>query len=123
MNTRKILISLGAALATSKIAKTISRLDADDVLGTVGLARRRNYLLQDIALMGAGAAIGAGVALLIAPTSGAETRAKIGKKFDELGDAAGDALRQVQNELPNLQMGRTTQNNAERNRERHEHHS
>jgi hypothetical protein len=119
MNTSKILVSLGAALATSKLAKSLSRLDADDLLGTVGLARRRSYALQDAALIGAGAVIGAGVALLFAPTTGVEARAKIGKKFEELGDATTDALREVKNELPGLSISRPQGGE----RVRHEHHS
>jgi YtxH-like protein len=121
MNINKMLISLGAALATSKVAHSISRIDADDLLGTIGLARRRNHFLMDAALVGAGAVIGAGVALLLAPTSGAEARAKLSEKLDDLGEAATTALRDVKNELPSLQVTRSTQNGNERKHQ--EHHS
>jgi hypothetical protein len=40
MNT-KLLVSLGSTLAATKLAQTISHLEADDVLNLVGLARRR----------------------------------------------------------------------------------
>ena len=39
----------------------------------------------------AGAVIGAGVALLIAPASGKETRGMIADKFNDAKDAIGDA--------------------------------
>jgi hypothetical protein len=123
MNASKLLLSIGAALATTKVARTVSRLDADDVLGTIGLARRRSTVMQDLAFLGAGAIVGAGVALLLAPNAGTETRAMIGKKIGALGDAATDALREVQKELPNVQITRGMHANGERSHERHEHHS
>ena len=40
----------------------------------------------------AGAVVGAGVSLLLAPASGQETRDAIAKKFGEASDATKDAL-------------------------------
>jgi hypothetical protein len=57
MNT-KLLVSLGSTLAATKLAQTVSRLEADDVLRVVGLARRRSTLLENIALFGMGALAG-----------------------------------------------------------------
>ena len=103
MNAKKLLFSLGAAIATSKLAKTVTHIDADDLLGTVGLSRRRSHALENVALVTMGALIGAGAALLFAPMSGPETRAKIKTKVDELGDAASQAVREVRDELPSMQ--------------------
>jgi YtxH-like protein len=98
METKKILMSLGAALAASKLAKTISNVELDDVLGTIGLARRRHGYLEGFALLAAGAVIGAGSALLLAPASGAETRRRLGSQATKLHDAALDAVRQQKDE-------------------------
>lgn len=76
MNT-KFLVSLGSTLAASRLAQGISQLEADDVLRVVGLARRRNYFIENLALVGAGALAGAAVALLLAPASGIETRERM----------------------------------------------
>jgi hypothetical protein len=107
MNTKNMLVSLGAAIATTKLARTISTIHADDVLGTVGLARRRSYALENLGLFTAGALVGAGAALLFAPASGPETRHRLGRKMGELGDAAGQAVNQVvekaKRDLPNLE--------------------
>jgi hypothetical protein len=102
MDAKKALFSVGAAIATSRMARNLSRLDADDMLGILGLSRRRSHLLENLALVTLGAAVGAGAALLFAPNSGSETRARIGKRIDGLGEAASEAMRDVKNELPNF---------------------
>jgi hypothetical protein len=99
MNT-KLLVSLGSTLAATKLAQTISNLEADDVLGLVGLARRRNYLLENIALMGLGAIAGAGAALLFAPASGTETRERMAYEFGKVKDKTVDALRDAKRQAP-----------------------
>jgi hypothetical protein len=56
--------------------------EVDDVLGVVGLERRRSTLdrlLPALGIFGAGAAAGAACALLMAPSSGAETRERPSK--------------------------------------------
>src|ERR1700761_9197278 len=52
---------------------TMRKLDGDDVLGWAGL-QRRSSPLGTIATFGAGIAVGAGVGLLLAPTSGPDLR-------------------------------------------------
>ena len=46
-----------------------------------------------------GAAVGAGVALLVAPTTGEETRRRLGEKARHLGDEVDHALKGVKDEL------------------------
>ncbi len=46
-----------------------------------------------------GAAVGAGVALLLAPASGAETRKKIGDGARKVGDELGHRLHDVKDEV------------------------
>lgn len=94
MDNKKLLMSVGTAMAASKIAKTISGIELNDVLGTIGLARRRNHFLENFGLIAAGAVIGAGAAILFAPNSGSETRRRIGTEASKLGSAAMDAVRE-----------------------------
>jgi len=63
-------------------------LGGDDLLGWIGLARRRSPL-GTVAAFGAGMAIGAGAALILAPTSGQALRAKI---LDHLRMVNGEAV-------------------------------
>jgi len=111
MNT-KLLVSLGSTLAATKLAQTISHLEADDVLGLMGLARRRNYLLENIALVGLGALAGAGAALLFAPATGTETRERMAYEFGKVKDKTVDALRDAKRQAPAMlqQMKDTAKN-------------
>ena len=101
-NAKKLLFSLGAAITSSGLARSVSRLEADDLLSLVGLERRRSHALGALGLFGLGAAIGAGVALLMAPDSGRETRAKLGKGAEKLGEVATEAAREVRAGAPAL---------------------
>ena len=101
MNT-KLLVSLGSTLAASRLAHSISSLEADDVLRLVGLARRRNYFAENLALVGAGALAGAAIALLLAPASGTETRERMALELNKAKDATLDALRDAKRQAPGL---------------------
>jgi hypothetical protein len=101
MNT-KLLVSLGSTLAATKLAQTVSRLEADDVLRVVGLARRRSTLLENIALFGMGALAGAGAALLLAPASGIETRERVALELGRVKDKTVDALRDAKQKAPGM---------------------
>jgi hypothetical protein len=96
----KFLLSVGSAVLASRIARTIQGVDADTVLGRVGLARNRSHFAENLAYLGAGLMVGAGAALLLAPESGRDTRARIGRKIDELGEAAASAVETVENHIP-----------------------
>ena len=98
MDNKKVLMSLGTAIAASKIAKTITGIELDDVLGTVGLSKRRSYFLENLGLVAAGAIVGAGAAILFAPSSGRETRRRLGDEASKLGSAAMDAVREQKDE-------------------------
>ena len=61
--------------------------DLDDVLGAFGLTRRRGvlgFVLPAVGLLAAGTVIGAGIALLFAPSSGRRLRADMGEKVKQL---------------------------------------
>lgn len=106
MDTKKLFLSAVAALATSKVAKTITSIELADVLGVVGLERRQNRALENLGLIAVGALAGAGAALLLAPATGRETRERMGRELNRLGSAAsevaGDVAAEVRAEAPNL---------------------
>jgi phage-related minor tail protein len=101
-NAKKLLLSLGAAAASSGVARRLSRVEADDLFGLLGLERRRSHALGALGFLGLGAAVGAGVALLIAPSAGRETRAKLGKEIGKLGEVATEAAREARAGAPAL---------------------
>jgi hypothetical protein len=98
MDNKKFLMSIGTAIAASKIAKTVSGIGFDDVLGTVGLSRRRNHFLENLGLVAAGAIVGAGAAMLFAPSSGEETRRRLSAGASKLGQKAMEAAREQKDE-------------------------
>lgn len=98
MDTRKLLMSVGTAIAASKIARSVSGIELEDVLGTVGLSRRRSHFLENLGLVAVGAVVGAGAAMLLAPSTGRETRRMIGDQASKLGQAARDAVREQKEE-------------------------
>ena len=59
---------------------SIRSMDTESVLGQLGLERRRSGV-QSVFVFTGGFALGAGTALLLAPTSGSELRAKIAKSI------------------------------------------
>ncbi len=66
--------------AVAGIAMMLRSFRADDGLGWVGLMRRRGPLLS-AGIFGAGMAVGAGAALLLAPSSGLEMRRGLVDRF------------------------------------------
>jgi hypothetical protein len=61
--------------------------DVDDVLELVGLARRRSaigMIAPMIGVLAAGIAVGAGLGLLLAPTSGRQLRHEAGGKMNDI---------------------------------------
>jgi hypothetical protein len=103
MMLNKTLLSLGAAIAGTKIAQAVSHFDFDDALsnalGGIGLARRRSHIPENLAFLGVGIVVGGVAALLLAPSSGEETREKLSRKVDRLGDAASRKMREVREEM------------------------
>ena len=63
--------------------------DTDDILGALGLQRRRSQvevLVPAAAIFATGALIGAGAALLFAPQAGRETRRQLRSKANRLSE-------------------------------------
>ena len=67
---------------------------AEDIIRALGLNQRRNgssEIVPSLALFGAGLLVGAGLALLLAPTSGRELREEITDRANELRERVGAA--------------------------------
>ncbi len=111
MRFSKLLITLGGALASTRLARGVYSYDLNDLLGVVGLSRRQSHVGRGILLFGGGALAGAGVALLLAPDSGRNTRRMLSQRLDKLTDAASDTLRELQEEVPAL-LGREPASHA-----------
>ena len=84
--------------AVAGVVAMLRGFQANDALGWVGLTRRRSPMAA-IGLFGAGMAVGAGAALLFAPTSGEETRRRILSGLNGLKGEAKGALDSVGAEL------------------------
>jgi len=86
--SKKALLSVGAAIATKKLAGLFSDFEFDDLLRPMGLARRRSHWGETILTLGVGIVIGGGAALLLAPSNGKETRARLADKMNALAETA-----------------------------------
>jgi len=67
----------------------------EDIIRALGLQSRRGNgsdVIPSVALFGAGLLVGAGLALLFAPTSGRELREGLGERASELRDRASAAV-------------------------------
>ena len=68
---------------------------AEDLIRALGLQTRRSNgsdIVSSVALFGAGLLVGAGLALLFAPSSGRELREEIGERAADLRDRAAAAV-------------------------------
>ncbi len=99
MNVSKALWTLGSLIGAQQTAQVVRGFEINDLLGLVGLQRRRSTLqaiLPAIGLVALGAAVGAGTALLVAPSSGAELRQRLSERVDKLAEQFED----LQNHQP-----------------------
>ncbi len=70
-----------------RIKKMMRGYELDDALRLLGVARRRSALelmLPALGLLAAGAAIGAGIGLAFAPSSGRRLREDVGGRLDQI---------------------------------------
>lgn len=70
----------------------------DEIIRALGLQVRRKSgsdIVPSVALFGAGLLVGAGLALLFAPSSGRELREELGERAAELRDRATGATEEI----------------------------
>ncbi len=104
MDFSKTAQELGSAIGVTDLIEAASTLSLEDVLGVIGLERKPSALgrvLPAIGLVAVSAAVGAGIALLLAPTSGTRLRAK-------LSDGLDDAKHRLSDRISHLETGPTT---------------
>ena len=68
---------------------------AEEIIRALGLQTRRSAagdVVPSVALFGAGLLVGAGLALLFAPTAGRELREELGERAAELRERAASVL-------------------------------
>lgn len=94
--SKKAAVSLAATLLTRKIGALASGIELNDLLRPLGLTRRRSHVAETLLTLGAGIAVGGTAALLFAPSSGKEMRARVAKKLngqiDEVLQSVPDGL-------------------------------
>ena len=98
MNTTKVLLTAGSILGAGKAVRALRNFDMNDALGVVGLQRRVAWperLGASVAIAAVSAAIGAGVALLLAPYPGEQTRKRVTTKPKELQEKTNLRGREV----------------------------
>ena len=89
MNVSKAFWTLGSLIGAQQAVSVGRRFQFDDLLGLVGLQQRRStmqLILPVIGLVSLGAAVGAGAALLVAPSSGADLRKRLADRLTNCTD-------------------------------------
>ena len=87
--------------AANGLARMLRRMDLDDGLAWIGLARRAGPL-RLFAVFGAGLMVGAGAGLLFAPMKGVDTRRALIKQFNFLKHEAKETLDRAETEVKEI---------------------
>jgi hypothetical protein len=96
---QKTFLSALAGITSTGVAHMLTDFGVNDLLRPLGLERRRSSWPQNLACLGAGIVVGGVGALLLAPASGAETRAKVAKRVEELGEAATKQAQELRDQV------------------------
>jgi hypothetical protein len=99
MNYSKTALALGSAIGVQEWIKSVESLGLNDILGLVGLERRPgsiSRILPAIGLVTVSAAVGAGAALLLAPSSGTKLRARLSDGIDDAKHRLSDRISQLE---------------------------
>jgi len=102
MNLSKALWTIGSVIGAQQAAKAVRGLEINDILGVIGLERRPSALsraLPALGLVAVSAAIGAGAALLLAPSSGEELRARLSDGLDDVKTRLDDVKGRVNDKI------------------------
>ncbi len=95
MDFTKTVVAMGAR----ELLKAVEGLSLNDALGVVGLERKPSSLSQflpAIGLITVSAAVGAGIALLLAPSSGSKLRARLADGIDDAKHRLTDSISQFE---------------------------
>jgi hypothetical protein len=89
MNLSSTLRTIGNALEVKRMMRGMRSIEPNDLLHRVGLERQRSTMevvLPAVGFLVAGAALGAGLAILFTPSTGAQVRGKIAKAATDAKD-------------------------------------
>jgi hypothetical protein len=98
MNLNKTLWTLGSLIGAQQAAKAVQGVEWNDILGVIGLERRPSAFeraLPALGLIAVSAAIGAGAALLLAPSSGEQLRNRLSDGLDDVKHRLDDVKGRV----------------------------
>jgi hypothetical protein len=99
MDFAKTILAIGSAIGIPELIKSAEGVELNDLLGFVGLERKPSSLAQimpAIAMITVSAAVGAGVALLLAPSAGSKLRAKLSDGLDDAKHRLSDSISQYE---------------------------
>ncbi len=101
-NLARTMLTVGSALGVRGVLKTVQSMQANDVLGVIGLERRRSVIERAwpaLAAAAVGAALGAGAALLVAPSSGTELRHRLSERANDVKERISGKVTEIQGQL------------------------
>jgi hypothetical protein len=102
MNVSKALWTIGSVIGAQQAAKAMHDVEWNDILGVIGLERRPSAFsraLPALGLVAVSAAIGAGAALLLAPSSGQELRSRLSDGLDDVKNRLDDVKSKVNDKI------------------------
>ena|SRR5882724_11387892 len=102
MNLNKTLWTLGSVIGAQQAAKAVRSVEWNDILGVIGLERRPSAFgraLPAVGLVAISAAIGAGAALLFAPSSGEVLRSRLSDGLDGMKNRLEDVKGRVNDKI------------------------
>jgi YtxH-like protein len=102
MNLSKALWTVGSMIGAQQAAKAVRGVELNDILGVIGLERRPSAFSRALPALGlvvVSAAIGAGAALLLAPSSGEELRARLSDGLDGVKNRLDDVKGRVNDKV------------------------
>lgn len=86
---------------------SLNKISRDDVLAAIGLQSRRttaDLVMPALGLLGIGIVVGAGLGVLFAPKSGAETREAIGNGVGDVARRVKGRIRRTQEQLDDVDL-------------------
>ena len=99
MDFTKTLTAMSSAIGARELLEAVEGLSLDDALGVLGLERKPSAMSQFLPALGlftVSAAVGAGIALLLAPSSGRKLRARLATGIDEAKHRLDDRINQLE---------------------------
>ena len=102
MNFQKTIWTLGSIIGAQQAMKAVNNFELNDILGVVGLERRPSAFSRTfpaLGLIALSAAVGAGAALLLAPSSGEQLRARLSDGLDDVKNRLDDVKGRVNDKI------------------------